>query len=388
VNGPEEATELEHDANERMIEGLLVRLRDVQSFGREPCRAVLGTVLPGKLDVLLLDRASLGARVPRKEGVGLARKIGADVALALHAQGRVASRFIFSTDADATLPRTHFDLGDVEHRSDVAAAVFSFWHEASADPDVTRATALYELSLRYYVAGLAWAGSPYAFHTLGSALAVTTEAYAAVRGFPKRDAAEDFYLLNKVAKIGAIAKCSSERIGIESRLSARTPFGTGASVARAIPAERSFYAPDAFAVLRRVNESLGRLADHGSVDALYRELATAPLGVSAVVAGVLDHFDARTALARVCRETTSPAARHERIFGWFDAFRTLKLVHAARDRLYPSEPWKTAIERAPFAVRSSSGSGDLLADVRAAFARDEERRERFTGPRRAATSAR
>ena len=158
-------------------------------------------------------------------------------------------------------PDDHFDLGDVEGRSDVAAAVFPFRHEPSPDPHVTRATALYELSLRYYVAGLAWAGSPYAFHTLGSIFAVTTDAYAAVRGFPRRDAAEDFYLLNKAAKIGNVARVASAPVRIRSRVSDRTPFGTGASVGRAtMTTERVFYAPECFVGLRSVLESLSSLA--------------------------------------------------------------------------------------------------------------------------------
>ena len=39
--------------------------------------------------------------------------------------------------------------------------------------------------------GLEFAASPYAWHSLGSCLAVTPEAYAAVRGFPKRAGGEE-----------------------------------------------------------------------------------------------------------------------------------------------------------------------------------------------------
>ncbi len=66
------------------------------------------------------------------------------------------------------------------------------------------ATQLYELSLRYYVAGMKFARSPYAFHTIGSSMAVSPVHYARVRGFPKREAGEDFYLLNKLAKLGSV----------------------------------------------------------------------------------------------------------------------------------------------------------------------------------------
>ena len=61
------------------------------------------------------------------------------------------------------------------------------------------------LSLRYYVAGMKYARSHLThFHTIGSTMAVRASYYAKVRGFPKREAGEDFYLLNKLAKVGTV----------------------------------------------------------------------------------------------------------------------------------------------------------------------------------------
>ena len=85
-------------------------------------------------------------------------------------------------------------------------------------------------SLRYYVLGLHDAGSPYAFHTVGSTLAIHGEYYAKVRGFPKRLAAEDFYILNKLAKTGVIVRPTREPLRIRHRESERAPFGTGPAV--------------------------------------------------------------------------------------------------------------------------------------------------------------
>jgi hypothetical protein len=196
VNASDDSPPGAHADNARLIEAFVQRLDGVRRVHEAPA-AWLGSLVPGSLDLLVIDRASRGARFPAKRGVGLARKIGTDVALALHVDGKVKSGLVFGTDADAALPDRHFDAPGVDQDADLAAVVFPFWHEPAGDAVLTRATALYELSLRYYVAGLAWAGSPYAFHTLGSATAVSAAAYAAVRGYPKREAAEDFYLLNK-----------------------------------------------------------------------------------------------------------------------------------------------------------------------------------------------
>ena len=111
-----------------------------------------------------------------------------------------------------------------------------------------------------------YARSPYAFHTIGSTMAVNAFHYAKVRGFPRRQAGEDFYLLNKLAKVGAIRQLSEETecesIDIAARLSDRVPFGTGAATGKIMeledPArEYLFYHPAVFGLLRGWLGSLG-----------------------------------------------------------------------------------------------------------------------------------
>src|SRR5262249_38957583 len=140
--------------------------------------------------------------LPEGQGVGLARKIGFDLAARLFAAGRLRSPFIHSTDADVRLPEDYFERA--EEGAIAAALVYPFSHRPEEDPVLARAVFLYEISLRYYVLGLAFAGSPHAYHTIGSAFAARASAYVSVRGFPKRDAAEDFYLLSKIAKVGPV----------------------------------------------------------------------------------------------------------------------------------------------------------------------------------------
>ena len=61
-------------------------------------------------DVIVVDRVSARWRLNPKQGVGLARKIGTDLALALIAQDRVRSPWILQTDADVALPPSYTDL--------------------------------------------------------------------------------------------------------------------------------------------------------------------------------------------------------------------------------------------------------------------------------------
>ena len=64
---------------------------------------------------------------------------------------------------------------------------------------------------------------------------------------------------------------------------------------------------------------------------------------------------------------------------WFDAFRTLKLVHALRDAGLPSMPWRQALAEAPFAGLSASTQDEpeplrTRARRRGAHARRQPRR--------------
>src|SRR5439155_2705871 len=107
--------------------------------------------------VVLVDRASPGRYLPEGQGVGMARKIGFDIVLSLRAAGRIASPWIHSTDADTVLPDDYFDQTSALDPAGTGAAVYAFEHRFDPDPALGEAARLYEISLRYYVLGLAWA---------------------------------------------------------------------------------------------------------------------------------------------------------------------------------------------------------------------------------------
>lgn len=185
------------------------------------------SVLPWSpsLDVLWVDRVSRPFGL--KDGVGLARKMACDIAIKLWNEERVASSIVHTTDGDARVAPDYFnetalDLGGLGDKP--AALLHRYIHLGAEDP--SSAIALYDAWLRYYEEGLRHAGSPYAFPTIGSLIAFHPWAYAAVRGFPKREAGEDFYFLNKAAKIGRIGELSG-KVALIDRPSQRVPFGTG-----------------------------------------------------------------------------------------------------------------------------------------------------------------
>lgn len=277
------------------------------------------------VDLLVIDRVS-NLLVPRRQGVGLARKIGADLALALIHRGLVHTPRIYCTDADVVLPATYFQVP----LDDQAAAWCFPYEHVSTDPVLHQRGQCYELQLRYYRDGLARAGSRYAFHSIGSALCVDADSYAKVRGFPRRAAGEDFYLLNKLAKLGAISTPSCPPIRIEARYSTRVPFGTGPALAD-MPDEPdrvgSFH-PQLFAQLA---SALARLAAPKFTP------GNDPVGQ------VLEGLGAIDKLARINIQHRSDANRRRATLDWFDGLRSLQFMHRMRDAGWPNQPLLTSV---------------------------------------------
>jgi hypothetical protein len=337
VNAPASASTAEREANAELLRSLRARARFDDGefvFVEEP-----------EFSLLVLDRASPGRELEKKFGVGHARKIGADVALALFARGELELPFLFSTDADAVLPEAYFSR--LVTGESAGALLYPFEHVESSDRLVFEATMLYELSLRYHVLGLAFAGSPYAYQSVGSILAASYEAYAAVRGFPKRAAGEDFYLLDKIGKVLPIRRVAGDRVRIHSRRSLRVPFGTGPRVERLLT-ETS--APvDHPATYRALASLLGAFDEFAETrdervfasafGALPSELS---LAAEAAVRELRVCEAARDALGQV-----GTGDLRRRLHTWFDGLRTLRFLHTVGAHGFPKMPCRDALAEAP-----------------------------------------
>lgn len=310
-------------------------------------------------DVLLVDRFNNGRQLPLKGGVGHARKIGADLAASLIYLKRIASRWIHCTDADVQLPDTYFTCSDVvsDPKSKIAVLNYPFQHSddqaQSESKKVILATQLYELSLRYYLAGMKRAQSPYAFHTIGSTMAISALHYAKVRGFPKREAGEDFYLLNKLAKVGSVFELGASKecqpIEIASRTSDRVPFGTGAAVIKITDFEDPvkdfrFYDPLVFQMLGLWLKSWPAIWESQSTEFASvissEKVDKLESNHQSLISGLLE-LKTEQALVHAFRQSKSLAQFTQQMHIWFDAFRTLKLIHNLRDSGLPGIDYAT-----------------------------------------------
>ena len=313
--------------------------------------------------LLVIDRFSLGRQIPAKQGVGLARKIGADIASAFIHKGNIASRWIHSTDADVKLPSDYFlATQSIEQPLASAALLYPFEHRCT-DLTLQPFINLYEFKLRYYVAALQHSGSLYAFHTIGSLMCINADSYASVRGFPKRSAAEDFYLLNKLAKVGSIQSLKQPIIEVEARLSNRVPFGTGPALSHikemTNPLDQyCFYNPRSFVDLSMwlsLASPLWQNRQRYQTDGLehtLRFISAASICTTNIdtanidttngpepdqtqrLIKVLQELKLETFLAHGFKQCSSEAAFQKQLMHWFDGFKTLKFIHLMRSYFY------------------------------------------------------
>lgn len=313
-------------------------------------------------DILLVDKFSIGRQLPPKGGVGNARKIGADLAACLINSGRIQSQWIRCTDADAQMPETYFNCTNgFTGSKDISALIYPFHHGGAGQDEqgvaVVLATQLYELSLYYYVAAFESAGSPYAFHTIGSTIAIDVGHYAKVRGFPKREAGEDFYLLNKLAKSGKVIQMENgpqcQPIELEARLSDRVPFGTGAAVNQMtamndVVEDYLFYDPRVFGLLGLWLKNWPAIWQSQSSElrsVFFKDPSSMELRGAKpqaceiqILIDTLYELKTEAALEHAFKQSKSLDQFIRQMDIWFDAFRSLKLIHALRNRLLPSIP--------------------------------------------------
>ncbi len=293
--------------------------------------------------LLIVDRFT--TPIESKQGVGLARKIGCDLALTLIQKKHISSRWLYSSDADVCFPEHYFCCLNRLSKQ-YKAACFNFSHQ-STNKAIEQANQLYEHALRYYVAGLNYAGSPYAFFTIGSILAFDSDAYAMVRGFPKRSAAEDFYLLNKLAKLGQVAFIEHCRLKITARTSDRVPFGTGPAVEKILQLQQEnkpycYYDPQVFEHLKQVLQAAETLWQYrknlmpwldkhdGKVKRVLLEIGLAQF---------------------VHKQTNAEQIQFNKQFSvWFDAFKTLKFIHGLRAHGLVDIPLEQALLNAHFTI--------------------------------------
>ncbi|MCK5360359.1 MAG: hypothetical protein KAJ95_07010 [Gammaproteobacteria bacterium] len=330
------------------------------------------------IDILIVDRSQKPWLIPSDQGVGLVRKIGADIALYLIAHGWISCPWIHTTDADARVPDDYFLRASEPHISidgnSLLPSCFIYPYQHIPDPEMEQhdhqrywsALTDYELWLRYYVEGLEWAGSSYAYPSIGSLLAFDALAYARTRGFPKRMAGEDFYFQNKLAKVGAMITLKGKPIKLLTRASTRVPFGTGQGTISIDKMNLSgdaytVYHPGVFYFLKTFNKAVlawfegenlndkqGQKQFIISLDKVLQLKIKDSSSRRKWLEKLLDELNIFDNLQAATKRSKSLQGACNQFNVWFDGFRTLKLIHRLRDDIYGSLPLLDALQGSAF----------------------------------------
>nr|VFK07786.1 MAG: Glycosyl transferase family 2 [Candidatus Kentron sp. LPFa]VFK29730.1 MAG: Glycosyl transferase family 2 [Candidatus Kentron sp. LPFa] len=315
----------------------------------------------------VLDFPALPAR---HAGVGLARRIGMDEAVARFAAAENPEGVIACLDADCCCDGNYLTALAAHFRDYPKSPGCSIYFEHPLDlaetSDIRAAIAGYELHLRYYAHGLRVAGSPYAHHTVGSSMAVRTRIYEQQGGMNRRKGGEDFYFLQKIMALGGFTDLRATRVLPSPRISTRAPFGTGRAIGDSLgqsDGARYTYAPEIFRDLQKLLSRVGGLYAMGKTDSNlvadpsvmnFSATDSVAAGLPAYVSAFLRARRFEERLIEIRRNAASAAAFEKRFHRWFNALLTLKFIHFATAHHYPKIP----VEQAARALlRSGRGSG-------------------------------
>ncbi|WP_066759268.1 glycosyltransferase [Crocinitomix algicola] len=279
--------------------------------------------------------------LPKKHaGVGLARKIGMDEAVARFDQIN-KDGIIACFDADAICEKNyltelieHFKI----HPKSPGCAIH-FEHPLSGQEfsaGIYSGITNYELHLRYYKLALEFANLPYAFHTVGSSMAVRSLAYQKQGGMNKRKAGEDFYFIHKIIALGGFTELKTTKIIPSPRVSDRVPFGTGRAVGEWISGEQDLFLTynfDTFSILKFFIEQVPRLY---SEDFDQIKWKMDPFDLT-ILSKFLEEQNFQNSLSEIRKNSSSELAFVKRFFTWMDAFKVLKMVHFFRDNGKPDK---------------------------------------------------
>jgi len=275
--------------------------------------------------VLWIDAASPGRELA--DGVGEARRIGLDTALSLIMPESPENALLVSLDADSHVAPDYWPgvTGFFAAHPACGALSIGVRHRPGKTPEEERAIRRYEKFMDDYVAGLRSAGSPYAFYTIGSAIAVRASSYIACGGMRVRSGGEDFYFLQALAKVTQVGATAKPLVFPASRPSDRVPFGTGPAVRSLLDGgSLEHYPPETFAALKELMDAVA--------DGNLRDPARWRGRLAPAVARFLDDRGFFRIWPNVLANTPdTPGALAAAFHQWFDGLKTLQFLRAIRD---------------------------------------------------------
>jgi len=285
--------------------------------------------------------------LPRKHaGVGLARKIGMDLAVDYFLRTENPRGILVSLDADCIVS-PNFLVGIFESfRRDekLCCTIHNFYHRVeNGDPTIEDAIRQYEAYLRYFENALRYTGFPYYYHTIGSAFAVTADAYVRVGGMGRQQGGEDFYFLQKIFQLGRTKELDDVTIYPMARFSDRVPFGTGPALQKIIAQKDGLmkvYDFEAFQSLRQFFDMK---------DSFYGASQDRIIEMTRRLHPILQEFLTENNFLLDIQDCNANAATlksfQKRFFHHFNAFKIIKYLNFAHQNAFGLTSLTTALDK-------------------------------------------
>lgn len=327
INNSETATE---EARTRNLETLKVGQEWAQSHNDE------------EFQTYFIEEFEL----PKKHaGVGLARKIGMDEAVARFHAIDNDEGIIVCFDADCSCSGnylTEIEQHFIKHPKTPGCSIH-YEHPTGGDEFTKKlldGIINYELFLRYYNQAQALTGYPGAFHTVGSSMAVRSWAYQKQGGMNKRKAGEDFYFIHKIIALGNFTELKSACVIPSPRTSDRVPFGTGKAMQDWLDEGGEVYFTYDLQSFLDVKTFFSKMMWWYSDDH-----AEAFEMLSPAIKAFLSEQSFEKHLTEIKANSSQYETFESRFYAWFNAFRILKFVHFARDNFYAQQSLLSQVNR-------------------------------------------
>lgn len=268
-------------------------------------------------------------------GAGVARKIGMDEAALRFNTLFKPNGIIVSLDADTLVEENY--LVEIEKffqkNTKYVGATISFEHRKNDLPQKhLEGMILYEKYLKYYKKALTFTTYPFSMFTIGSAFAVTANAYVKRGGMNRRQAGEDFYFLQGLVQLGKVAEIKTTKVFPSARLSNRVPFGTGPTLQKWMTGDEDLTRTYNFNAFLDLKEWFGRkdelfqLTESGFIQ-LVQQLNPAIRDFI-----LFDNFYEE--LADLNKNCSSLKSFQNRFYHKFNAFKILKFLNFAHEKYY------------------------------------------------------
>lgn len=308
------------------------------------------------IDILVIDAYTQPLR--HKEGVGKARKIGCDLAAILKLNNAIEDPGLYSSDGDVFFPGDYFNESESANEK-ISLIMKSYTHDDSRLECQHERLAIkaYDFFLLNHPSSLKKAGSTYGFHTIGSCFYINFASYAKVRGFPNRQAGEDFHLAMKLSKIGLVINSSLTPLKILARVSDRVPFGTGpsiAEIARNFRENRPYeiFSADSYKALKYLLDFCNRYFNMNKNDLpahIAQDFVTnADIGLDTTLVAkyltIIQSAKVFENLERAHRCSSFIEVRRKNFFDWLDGLKQLQILNHLSKEIAPKRKiWSQCI---------------------------------------------